>query len=425
MIDLFIIADDFTGALDTGVQFAARGVPTRVVTNPRADLASAGAGARVLVMDAETRHLSPLQAYETVHRAVTQAMALGVKYVYKKTDSALRGNIGAELTAVLNATGCRALPFLPAFPRIGRTTRGGVHYVDGLPVAQGVFGRDPFEPVMESNVERLIHLQCGTPVRSFGANPGAEALAGAEGLLVIDAQSDDDLMNAGRTLQRAGLMRVSAGCAGFGAVAQELLGLAGGEAPGVPKMDGGLLVICGSVNPITLRQLDCAEAAGFSRMRMSCEQKMTPGWFDGEEGQALLAHWRRALRSSPWCVIDANDAQGEEETTVWAAERGISVEGIRTRISGALGDILAQLFDDIPGTLLITGGDTLLQCMERLGVDQLEPVAEVFPGVVLSRFRRDGVERMVISKSGGFGGETLLLDLKAMIDEQAPVASAE
>ena len=31
---LLLIADDFTGALDTGVQFAARGAATSVVTDP-------------------------------------------------------------------------------------------------------------------------------------------------------------------------------------------------------------------------------------------------------------------------------------------------------------------------------------------------------------------------------------------------------
>ena len=31
MVKLLILADDFTGALDTGVQFAACGIPTRVV----------------------------------------------------------------------------------------------------------------------------------------------------------------------------------------------------------------------------------------------------------------------------------------------------------------------------------------------------------------------------------------------------------
>ena len=48
MIKLLIIADDFTGALDTGVQFAARGAATRVVTDLAYDFA--GADAEVLVL---------------------------------------------------------------------------------------------------------------------------------------------------------------------------------------------------------------------------------------------------------------------------------------------------------------------------------------------------------------------------------------
>lgn len=53
---LLIIADDFTGALDTGVQFAACGIPTRVVVGTAADMIRCEC--TVLVVDTETRHLS-------------------------------------------------------------------------------------------------------------------------------------------------------------------------------------------------------------------------------------------------------------------------------------------------------------------------------------------------------------------------------
>ena len=52
MITLLIIADDFTGALDTGVQFAAAGTVVRVVTDTGYDYRKADEGVRVLVMDA-------------------------------------------------------------------------------------------------------------------------------------------------------------------------------------------------------------------------------------------------------------------------------------------------------------------------------------------------------------------------------------
>ena len=99
MILLLIIADDFTGALDTGVQFAARGARTEVVVDPQIDFSACGAD--VLVVDTETRHLPAADAYKAVFDLVERARRAGVRFIYKKTDSALRGNIGAELSALL------------------------------------------------------------------------------------------------------------------------------------------------------------------------------------------------------------------------------------------------------------------------------------------------------------------------------------
>ena len=94
----------------------------------------------------------------------------------------------------------------------------------------------------------------------------------------------------------------------------------------------------------------------------------------------------------------------------------MTIDDIRVNISGALGQIMMQLFDSpAVGTLLITGGDTLLQCMNSVGVHEMEPIGELFAGVVLSRFTLGGRTRFVISKSGGFGSETLLTDLARMI----------
>ena len=63
------------------------------------------------------------------------------------------------------------------------------------------------------------------------------------------------------------------------------------------------------------------------------------------------------------------------------------------------------------GTLLLTGGDTLLQCMNSVGARELEPVCELESGIVLARFTYQGRTRYVITKSGGFGQEDLLVEL--------------
>lgn len=84
MEKMLIIADDFTGALDAGVQFAVRGARTCVVTDAAYDFSGVGEDVQVFVLDAETRHLPPRAAYDTVFRAVRNARRAGFTYVYKK-----------------------------------------------------------------------------------------------------------------------------------------------------------------------------------------------------------------------------------------------------------------------------------------------------------------------------------------------------
>ena len=417
MIQLFIIADDFTGGLDTGVQFAEKGIPTRVVTNPDADYESAAQGCQVLVVVAETRHLPAGEAAEVVKNAVEKAVRLKIPYLYKKTDSALRGNIGAELSAALNASGADTLCFLPALPGSRRITKGGVHYIDGTPVAESVFGKDPFEPVKKSSVQELIALQSGLPVR----NAVLDAVPEEKGILVVDAETDGDLARAGKSLKDKGLLRITAGCAGFAAVLPELIGLETKQSKKVPLLSGGLFVLCGSVNPITQRQLAYAEKNGFARVHIRPDQKLNEQYFSTPAGRAALDAWRKANEQNPWMILDANDSTDDNaESAAYAKQKGMTVEDMRRCISGALGSILPAILQSrINKTMLITGGDTLLQCMNRMNVWEMEPLYQVFPGVVLSRFEANGESRYAITKSGGFGEESLLLDLKKIILEQA------
>ena len=414
MILLLIIADDFTGALDTGVQFAACGIPTRVVVDPEIDFASIHA--KVLVVDTETRHLPAGQAYEIVSKLTRRACAAGVSFIYKKTDSALRGNIGAELAAVLKASGRKQLPFLPAFPQMNRLTQNGVHYIDGAPVTESPFGKDPFEPVRHSAVASLIASQTDLPAKSYPALNDHESAPDEAGILIFDAASVEDLARTGRQLAHRNLLAVSAGCAGFGAVLPELLGIEKGEPAKLPRLDSRLLIVCGSVNPITVAQMDWAQKAGFARLRLTPEQKLTPGYWQTGEGQKQLALIDEMLAANPYCIIETNDEGGNQLTADYAARLGIDLETLRQRISGSLGNLVGGIFASPHlGTLLMTGGDTLLQCMNCVGVSQLEPIYEMEKGVVLASFPYKGCTRRIITKSGGFGQESLFTDLARRI----------
>lgn len=410
---LLIIADDFTGALDTGVQFAARGIKTRVVVG--ADAALTHQNADVLVVDTETRHLPAAQAYAAVEGLVQRAKYAGFAYLYKKTDSALRGNVGAELTALLSASGSRQLAFLPAFPQMNRVTKNGMQYIDGVPVTESPFGVDPFEPVRHAAVTDLLAEQTDLPAASFPALAADGSVPAEDGILVFDAATVDELRSTGRALLNNGGLRVLAGCAGFGAVLPELLGLGGADVT-CPALDPRLLVICGSVNAITLAQLDKAEQAGFTRLRLTPHQKLMPDYWRSVDGRMTLDHIEETLAAHPYNIIETNDEGGNEPTATAADALGLTREEMRVRIASGVGQLVGALFaSPAVGTLLLTGGDTLLQCMNSVGVHELEPICEMEHGVVLARFGCNGTTRYVITKSGGFGQADLLTALAKRI----------
>ena len=128
MLKLLVIADDFTGALDTGVQFSSRGAKTKVITDPQYDLSLANE-LDVLVLDSETRHLASERAYEIVNNFVKRVVSRFSNInIYKKTDSGLRGNIGSELSAAMDALNFDKMAFIPAFPAMNRVTKNSIHY---------------------------------------------------------------------------------------------------------------------------------------------------------------------------------------------------------------------------------------------------------------------------------------------------------
>lgn len=104
-------------------------------------------------------------------------------------------------------------------------------------------------------------------------------------------------------------------------------------------------------------------------------------------------------------------------------EKGINLEQARKSIASNIGSMVKRLLDDgLEATLLITGGDTLKGFLEKVGISRLQPVCEVTPGTVISEFRYQDRIYHVISKSGGFGKESLIGDLlKRMTQEKETI----
>jgi uncharacterized protein YgbK (DUF1537 family) len=113
---IVIVADDLTGACDTGAAFAPATVVVRGETPD----------ARVLVFSSESRNDPPDLAARKVRDLQQRLPATDI--FYKKIDSMLRGNVASEFAALRVD---RPVWVCPAFPAQGRIVRGGVAYPAG------------------------------------------------------------------------------------------------------------------------------------------------------------------------------------------------------------------------------------------------------------------------------------------------------
>ena len=408
MTKLLVIADDFTGALDTGIQFAREGTKTCVAIGADGVLASR-ADYPVIVIDSETRHLPHIEAYETVCKLVNEARAAGVGYIYKKTDSALRGCIGAELSAALDAwPGADELAFVPAFPKVRRTTKGGTQYIDGVPVSESAFGRDPFEPVRHSYIPDIIAEQSEVEVRlaSEAASPYGRQIT------VYDASTEEDLAEVAARLKTKGCT-LAAGCAGLAAHLGVFIELPKGKARS-PRKTKGMFVVCGSLNPISEAQILHAEAAGFKRISLTPEQKLREDYLTSENGREWLASLKEACLSDSPVIVDGFGCV-EDGASSMPEERD-KVEELRQRVARRLGEIMYAWFGfGLDHTLVTIGGDTLAGFMKKAGCSELTPVCELSDGVVCSTLALGGREVQIVSKSGGFGYDAVLNDIASQL----------
>lgn len=419
MVKLLIIADDFTGALDTGVQFAKKGIETQVYTDRKLNSEAISKTAQVLVVDSETRPLPEGEAYEIVWKIVKEAAEIGIPTILKKTDSALRGNVGSELAAVLAASGEKELYFLPAYPEIRRITEEGIHYIDGVLLEESAFGKDPFEPVTCSYLPALVGKQTTCEVVSVEVKqdiPQNQDLE--EKIYLFDAQTRAHMQERVRELNARGKLRLLAGCAGLASCLAEELDFQI-KKPDQPWQTRGIYVACGSLNPITRQQVLYARNHGYTSVDLSFQQKLMPEFYKTQAGREFLEQLYEICQSNPKVVVNTFDWEQGDATRIYAAAHGMEEEEIRYIISACHGKIVKALVEQgLDDTILMTGGDTLMGFMKEIGCSQLHPVCEIGQGAVLSWLEWKERRLQVISKSGGYGDEQILMEIAGKVIEE-------
>jgi uncharacterized protein YgbK (DUF1537 family) len=466
MHDALVVADDLTGANDTGNRFAERGFHTAVVAGSDAgapsgaDVSSpdeatppdgatspneatppdgatspneatppdADVSASVLVVDTDSRYAPPGEAAARVAAAVETHPA---DVVYKKVDSTLRGNLVAEIDAAVEAAGADLAVVAPAFPGTGRTTAGGFHLVDGVPVAETDAGDDPDRPVESSRVPALFaasaHPVEHLPLDVVGDGPGAvrRALADAvethgTALAVCDATRSRHLASVASGAAALDATPVFVGSGGLaGHVHLGGRGDAGGRGGRADEpRPAGVLGVVGSVSATALAQLDAVDEAAL--VRLDGTTAVTDA--DAAVRDAVDAAVAALAREGRAVVTAATGSDDVEATLAAAREAGVDGDEARDRVAEALGRVAAAVPERAPVRgFFLSGGAIAKRALDALDGRGVELTGRsVGTGVPLGTIDggpADGAP--VVTKAGAFGdGETIVncLDFLAGYD---------
>ena len=238
-----ILADDATGALEC------------------ASLLAPFLPASFEIHDTQTRHLPPAEAAARIRQLAAPGHPL-----YKKTDSALRGNISAELLALLP----RTIVYIPAYPNLGRTVVKGQLLLHGIPIHQTDFAHDPHHPISSSQLADLFPQSIAIP------HPSALAAhLHQPAILICDATTNDHLAGLASVLSDATPLPVIAGPSGFLPHWARLLHLPPAPHLTLPKASDWLIV-CGSRHPQSRRQAQHARQLGLPVLETPADHHLNP-----------------------------------------------------------------------------------------------------------------------------------------------------
>lgn len=395
----YVLADDLSGALEVGAAFRACG--WRVVLPLRPDGPPEGA---LRILSTETRNCTAAQAAKEVRRVVAAEQARGGHLLFKKIDSTLRGPLGGELGLLRELLKPRVTLLCPANPMAGRTIRSGVLRVHGVPLAATDFRHDSYWPAESSSVAEILHGQGIDNVASLelgdvrrGAPQAAEkirhAATGGPVVVVCNAELHSDLTVIAAAARIAEVELL----VGSGAFA-EAVGHLGPvdrarQSEIVPPRFRSLLILCGSRHSTSHRQIDMLDKKRIGKIFELQAGQFDPTVFAVTVRDALDRHGVVAVR------FEAPASPNPELAGVVVRDLGTLAHAL---------DADARETD----LYVLTGGETARVVCEALNGQELEILAEVERGVVLAALRRPtGKHQFIVSKPGGFGGETLLANL--------------
>ncbi|MEG0742996.1 MAG: four-carbon acid sugar kinase family protein, partial [Clostridia bacterium] len=423
------MADDLTGALDAGIQMQVCGFSTVV-----------GLGKELLhshdwlIINTNTRNLAPDIAASTIREMSQRLTRAGFELAYKKIDSTLRGNIGAELEALLLNNAFDAVLLCPSLPPMGRVLCHGYYYVNHVPLEKMDLSKDPFSPVKTSCLRHLVAAQTRllcAEIDLSDISKGATALASqlqtyatsGMRILIADAVTNEDLKTIALALHLCKSSILPCGSAGLFAFADQFLLQSQTSEPYTASapMHPPAVILSGSPAVTNIAQIQFLQKSCIPLTVLTLPVALlgTEKWAPSVAQIATKAC--SALLAGNSVLLDGATIDKETLGSHFGERSDILTRNGET-LRNALAKIAKVIATKVKKqTFVLLGGDTAATVLSALKAENLILLDQPLPYIPHARIQgglADGCD--VVSKAGGFGDEDCLVKLLTQIQAQTP-----
>ena len=421
-----VIADDLTGANENGLHFLKKGLSAETLIYQKGafkkDLCAAEKFKGILIVDSGTRQKRPSEAGRITEEIASRLFSAGVKLIYQKFDSTLRGHPGAVINAVLKRRVTDYAAVCLAYPEAGRTTKNGEQYVGEQKVTETVFAKDPLNPLRSSKIVKVLGE--GTKLSSAlitlkVIRKGIAAvlcekerlLEGGARILIFDCASGRDL----RTV--AGAIADCRIICGASALSKELAGK-GGRKKAAAKLKGRRVAgIIGSQNPVTMEQLEYLRSRESIKCVFADAEDALAEFKRNKNNNNISSNTKGAILGDFIVILRGGESA---DRYIKSLIRTIGAAKAAESISRGLASIAKQLgANPSNDAFFFTGGATAEGASLEFSMRGFSLEGEVAGGIPLLLSRSGGTP--VVTKSGGFGKRDALLKiLKFLKEKKAP-----
>ncbi|SDI79657.1 four-carbon acid sugar kinase family protein [Alteribacillus bidgolensis] len=412
-MDLCIIADDLTGANDSGVQLLDVGYnPTVLVDGDLKGLHKH----EVVVVDTDSRADASMASYHKVKQVMNTVQQYLPDVVYKKIDSTMRGNIGAELDAIYDTCSPDFIVINPAYPSAGRFVKNGELYVKDKPLDRSHIKNYPGPPFDTASIKTIINRQSahdlwhGSP--DWTDKQWKDALKKNDGenkrYITFDAKKDEDIERVVQVLTNSSYRFSWAGSAGLmPSVAKACLSQEKNETDKTKMEAGRFLFTIGSINQVTRLQLEQLKKAD-----NMCHIAVHPTslLFDyTETWNDVKRQFEKGANGKHVVLYTLYDEDTWESLQHALKKRNMEIKDASREIANALGNLVKQLRSTAAFKwYFLSGGDIAKAVCRQNKWDQLKLIDELENGIPIGQAQEDDPV-FVITKAGGFGGKDVFL----------------